>query len=69
MSSIIDPRRVTAGKSGFGTPRKTAKAVAKPSAKYRDCDNACTGKGSESVWLSQKLAAGAKLDDFLVSRR
>ena len=34
--------------------------------KYRDGDNAWSGRGSQPRWLREKLAGGAKLEDFLV---
>lgn len=50
---------------------KTAKAVArKPvAARYRNPDNideSWTGRGKQPRWLAAKLAAGAKIDDFLI---
>lgn len=50
---------------------KNAKATArKPvAARYRNPDNAeesWTGRGKQPRWLSAKIAAGAKIEDFLI---
>lgn len=41
--------------------------IAKPAPKYRDASgNTWTGRGFKPVWLRNAIAAGAKLDDFLI---
>lgn len=50
---------------------KTSKSVArKPVAtRYRNPDNAdetWTGRGKQPRWLAAKIAAGAKIEDFLI---
>ncbi len=50
-------------------PAKARKAIGKVAPKYRNPDNAndtWTGRGKPKAWLASKLAAGAKLEDFLI---
>lgn len=51
----------------FGKP-KGVKAVGKVAVKYRDNNgNAWSGRGKRPFWMVKALAAGKKLEDFLVS--
>ncbi len=48
--------------------RKSAMAGTRVPIRYRDNDgNAWTGRGKRPIWLVKKVAAGAKLEDFLVA--
>lgn len=48
--------------------RKSAKAGARVPVRYRDNEgNAWTGRGKRPIWLVKKVAAGAKVEDFLVA--
>lgn len=44
------------------------RTIARPAPKYRDpaTGETWTGRGFQPVWLRNKLAAGSKLDEFLI---
>jgi DNA-binding protein H-NS len=47
--------------------RKSSKRASKrATVKYRDGDNTWAGRGKRPAWLNERLASGAKLEDFLV---
>ncbi|NKA72586.1 endonuclease [Ralstonia solanacearum] len=48
--------------------RKSATAGTRVPVRYRDNEgNAWTGRGKRPIWLVKKVAAGAKVEDFLVA--
>lgn len=48
--------------------RKNTTAGTRVPVRYRDNEgNAWTGRGKRPIWLVKKVAAGAKLEDFLVA--
>ena len=53
------------GRRGRGSAMKGKKVPAK----YRDkAGNTWAGRGAQTVWLREKLKAGAKLEDFAVQK-
>ncbi|MGE0801229.1 MAG: H-NS family nucleoid-associated regulatory protein [Lautropia sp.] len=59
----------SAGRKRAATKRAATKpGAAKRAApvKYRDGDNTWAGRGKRPAWLTERLAAGAKLEDFAV---
>jgi DNA-binding protein H-NS len=52
---------------GTNSARKPAKRDSRRAiVKYRDGDNTWAGRGKRPTWLNERLATGAKLEDFLV---
>jgi DNA-binding protein H-NS len=49
-----------------GDAAKPVRRIGKASVKYRDGTNTWAGRGKRPRWLQEKLAEGAKLEDFLV---
>jgi len=51
-----------------GGGKKAGASLGSVAAKYRDPESAqtWTGRGKQPVWLRDKLAAGARLEDFAV---
>lgn len=59
------------GASASPSKAKAGKrTIARPKAKYRDekTGETWTGRGFKPVWLRNRLAAGAKLEDFLLDQ-
>lgn len=65
----IDQYGLTADDLGFGTkPVAGKKATRKVPVRYRDsAGNTWTGRGKRPGWLTQALAAGKNIEDFLIS--
>ena len=54
---------------GTSASKPAKRTIARPAAKYRDSEgNTWTGRGFKPVWLRNRLAAGAKLEDFLIDQ-
>lgn len=49
----------------MGDATKPRKRTGKVAVKYRDGDNTWAGRGKRPRWLQDKLAAGARVEDFL----
>ncbi|MGO4814348.1 H-NS family nucleoid-associated regulatory protein [Cupriavidus sp. 2MCAB6] len=64
----IDQYGLTADDLGFGAkPAAGKKATRKVPVRYRDgAGNTWTGRGKRPGWLTQALAAGKNIDDFLI---
>ena len=58
----------TAKELGFGSTEKNPddKRSLPVAIKYRSGDNTWTGRGRKPKWLEEKIATGAKLEDFAV---
>lgn len=59
----------SSGERKARAPAKARKPIGKVAPKYRNPSNASetwTGRGKPKAWLAAKLAAGGKLEDFLI---
>jgi DNA-binding protein H-NS len=58
----------TAKELGISTKAKSTdgKKASTVAIKYRDGDNTWTGRGRPPKWMEEKIAAGAKKEDFLI---
>lgn len=61
---------LTAKDCGFSTTEKNTedKRSLPVAIKYRSGENTWTGRGRKPKWLEEKLATGAKLEEFLVAQ-
>src|SRR5262249_49778421 len=66
---LKDQLRRLDGHSGYKSGDESRLRGRKIAVKYRDrSGNAWAGRGAQPVWLREQLKAGAKLEDFAVSR-
>jgi DNA-binding protein H-NS len=64
--SKLSGKTVSSGFEGGGSPLKGKKVAVR----YRDkSGNTWAGRGVQPKWLRAKLKAGAKLEDFAVTKR
>lgn len=49
-------------------PAKRRAKAGKVAIKYRDGENTWTGRGNKPRWLTARLAAGEKIEDFVVGQ-
>lgn len=66
VADLVKELGAAKGKASTGAP--SAPARSKVAVKYKDSEsgNQWTGRGLQPKWLREKLANGAKLEDFLV---
>jgi DNA-binding protein H-NS len=63
----IEEYALTAEDLGFGGKTPAKKASRKVAVRYRDnAGNTWTGRGKRPGWLTQALASGKSVDDFLI---